>query len=151
MMKINLPESAIQSLIYMLDDRISKFSGFDNMKQAAFELKKVRASLDTQLKLRKREKKSKNPRHPIQPIVTDAQGVVRFKSNKVVEFFFNLDKTGDMSLLATLKFPKNDVEQFLQLTGTSASSYCHNHPMVSKASADEAYQDYMEHQETESK
>lgn len=59
-------------------------------------------------------------RHPIQPLETDAQGVVRFKRNAVVCHL--LDNGGiDMNKLATLVFSREDREQFAQLIGYSHS------------------------------
>ncbi len=59
-------------------------------------------------------------RHPIQPIVEDSHGVLRFKANAVVEYL--LDKGGlNMNDLAMIDFPREDREQFAQLIGYSHS------------------------------
>ena len=60
--------------------------------------------------------------HPTQPLTKDAQGVVRFKPNKIVKHL--LDHGGiDMNVLARLEFSDEDREQFAQLIGYSLSGY----------------------------
>ena len=60
--------------------------------------------------------------HPIQPIVRDSHGTVRFKENAIVRYL--LDNGGiDMNKLATLPFCQNDREQFAQLIGYSLSGF----------------------------
>ena len=61
-------------------------------------------------------------RHPVQPLVYDEHGVLRFKKNAIVRFLLNtskykLDKLGDMD------FSDSDWEQFLQLIGYSVSHF----------------------------
>ncbi len=47
------------------------------------------------------------PRHPIQPLVEDGYGIIRFKENKIVRYL--LDNGGiDMNKLAVLNFPQED-------------------------------------------
>jgi hypothetical protein len=59
-------------------------------------------------------------KHPIQPLVKDAHGVVRFKANSIVDYL--LSKGGiDMNMLAAQQFPAEDREQFAQLIGYSWS------------------------------
>jgi hypothetical protein len=68
------------------------------------------------------KKKQKRPpaKHPIQPLVEDAQGVVRFKSNAIVRFL--LDKGPfNMNDIARDEFSQEDREQFAQLIGYSHS------------------------------
>lgn len=61
-------------------------------------------------------------RHPIQPLITDAQGVLRFKANAIVQHL--LDNGGiDMNRLAGLPFSEEDRQQFAQLIGYSLSGY----------------------------
>lgn len=56
--------------------------------------------------------------HPIQPLVKDDRGVLRFKPNKIVQYL--LDHGGiDMNELAVLDFEREDREQFAQLIGYS--------------------------------
>ena len=59
-------------------------------------------------------------RHPIQPLVEDEHGKLRFKENKIVSYL--LDNGGiDMNDIAILDFPREDREQFAQLIGYSHS------------------------------
>lgn len=61
-------------------------------------------------------------RHPIQPIIEDDHGVLRFKENRVVQYL--LDNGGiDMNTLACIDFPAEDREQFAQLIGYSLSGF----------------------------
>lgn len=60
--------------------------------------------------------------HPIQPIVKDDNGVLRFKSNAIVEYLLHHGTT-DLNDLARLDFPKEDRQQFSQLIGYSLSGY----------------------------
>lgn len=62
------------------------------------------------------------PRHPVQPLVTDQDGVVRFKPNAIVEFLLDAGPF-DMNKLASMRFPKEDYEQFAQLIGYSLSGF----------------------------
>lgn len=62
-------------------------------------------------------------KHPIQPLVEDEQGVIRFKENKIVEYL--LDNGGiDLNQIAALGFDREDREQFAQLIGYSWSGAC---------------------------
>jgi hypothetical protein len=60
------------------------------------------------------------PKHPIQPLVEDYHGVVRFKQNTIVNYLL---KNGglDLNKLAMVEFPKEDWDQFHQLIGYSHS------------------------------
>ena len=60
----------------------------------------------------------KKSRHPIQPLVEDADGVLRFKKNAIVSYLID---NGRISLndLAQLEFSREDREQFAQLTRAS--------------------------------
>lgn len=64
-------------------------------------------------------------RHPIQPLQTDTDGVVRFKSNKIVRFLLDwASRRGiDMNALALMPFENEDREQFAQLIGYSLSGF----------------------------
>lgn len=60
--------------------------------------------------------------HPMQPVYLDEYGVVRFKTNKIVELLlargpFNLND------LACMDLDKNDREQLAQLIGYSVSGF----------------------------
>lgn len=63
--------------------------------------------------------------HPMQPVVYDGPrrtGVIRFKTNAIVEYLLH---NGGINLnhLALLPFDREDREQFAQLIGYSVSGY----------------------------
>jgi len=61
-------------------------------------------------------------KHPIQPLIADSNGTVRFKENKIVTYL--LDHGGlDMNDLAKYPFDKEDRVQFAQLIGYSLSGF----------------------------
>lgn len=65
------------------------------------------------------------PKHPMQPLVTDDTGTIRFRENKIVRFLleqgpFDLNSLVPMALK---RFPVSDLEQFYQLIGYSVSGY----------------------------
>jgi len=61
-----------------------------------------------------------NKPHPIQPIVVDNHGTLRFKANAIVQHL--LDHGGiDLNDIASLGFSREDHEQFAQLIGYSLS------------------------------
>lgn len=63
-----------------------------------------------------------DPEHPIQPVMRDQHGVVRFKANAIVEHL--LEHGGiDMNAIARLPFDNRDREQFAQLIGYSVSGF----------------------------
>jgi glutathione S-transferase len=56
--------------------------------------------------------------HPIQPVIKDEHGTLRFKRNAIVEYL--LEQGGiDMNQIASLPFNQEDREQFAQLIGYS--------------------------------
>lgn len=60
--------------------------------------------------------------HPIQPIITDSEGVTRFKRNDIVRYL--LDNGGiDLNQLGGMPFEQNDWEQFAQLIGYSLGGF----------------------------
>lgn len=64
-------------------------------------------------------------RHPMQPLIKDERGVIRFKENQIVTYL--LEKGGiDLNTLAfdACLFPVNDWEQFYQLIGYSLEGFC---------------------------
>ena len=61
-------------------------------------------------------------KHPVQPLETDSNGVLRFKSNKIVRFLLDAG-TYDLNKLAIMDFSDNDWEQFAQLIGYSLSGF----------------------------
>ena len=59
-------------------------------------------------------------KHPIQPLIIDDLGIIRFKSNAIVRWL--LDKGPfDMNQIAIKGFNREDQEQFAQLIGYSHS------------------------------
>lgn len=65
---------------------------------------------------------SEQPQHPVQPLVTDSEGVLRFKANAIVRYLLD---NGPFNLndLALLPFSNEDREQFAQLIGYSLSGF----------------------------
>lgn len=63
--------------------------------------------------------------HPIQPLVKDGAGVLRFLANNIVQDLYDLHaKHGlDMNTIAQRDYPKEDRQQFAQLIGYSLSGY----------------------------
>lgn len=76
--------------------------------------------------------------HPIQPLVKDGKGVLRFKENKIVSYIldwcasknghvgYTTDTSGkapDLNALAAMDFPKEDWQQLAQITGYSLDGY----------------------------
>lgn len=60
---------------------------------------------------------------PIQPLIEDEHGVIRFKPNAIVQHL--LDNGGiDLNQIAALDFSREDREQFAQLIGYSWSGAC---------------------------
>lgn len=64
----------------------------------------------------------KTPKHPMQPVVLDKDGVVRFKPNAIVKFLLD-EGPFDQRKLALMSFKRSDWEQFAQLTGYSVSGF----------------------------
>lgn len=57
-------------------------------------------------------------KHPIQPLIVDDNGVIRFKANAIVRYL--LDNGGiDLNQITVLDFSREDREQFAQLIGYS--------------------------------
>jgi hypothetical protein len=63
--------------------------------------------------------------HPMQPVERDADGVSRFKANKIVRFLVDWAAPRGMSLhdLAMLPFDAADRAQLAQLIGYSVDGY----------------------------
>jgi len=61
-------------------------------------------------------------KHPIQPLIKDEQGVIRFQKNKIVEYLLD-EGPFDMNDIARIGFSENDQEQFAQLIGYSYSGF----------------------------
>jgi|SRR5581483_1916219 len=75
-------------------------------------------------------------KHPMQPIIVDDHGIVRFQQNAIVRAL--LDQKGIIPLnlndLAEMDFSQADWEQFYQLIGYSLSGF-HELSLVSDAAA----------------
>jgi len=67
-------------------------------------------------------KKLKDAKHPMQPVVIDDDGVVRFKGNKIVRFLLDAGPY-DMCKLAMMPFSDEDRSQFAQLIGYSTCGF----------------------------
>ena len=62
------------------------------------------------------------PKNPMQPMIYDIQGTVRFKENTIVSYLLHAGSI-DLNMLSVMDFPKNDWEQFYQLIGYSFGGY----------------------------
>lgn len=64
-------------------------------------------------------------RHPIQPLSLDEHGVMRFKSNAIVEHLLGVgrDHNNGLNELSRMDFSKEDWQQLAQLIGYSLSGY----------------------------
>lgn len=91
------------------------------------------------------------PVHPDQPLVMDADGVVRFKKNPIVDFLLDWAQKHGMGLnelhsLPGAPFAKEDWEQFNQLIGYSVSGWgdlsCHRRWRI--AVMDKAAEEFLE-------
>lgn len=67
----------------------------------------------------------KRKRPPMQPIVIDDQGVVRFQQNVLVRRLLDEGRKHglDLNWLALVDAPRSDHEQFAQLIGYSVSGF----------------------------
>jgi hypothetical protein len=63
----------------------------------------------------------KNP-FPLQPLVKDERGTVRFRANAIVKWLLDA-KLIDMNRIATMQFDAEDREQFAMLIGYSLSGF----------------------------
>lgn len=60
--------------------------------------------------------------HPMQPLVRDKNGTVRFKANKIIEWLFESSRL-DLNMIATMGFSDEDNMQIAQLLGYSVSGF----------------------------
>lgn len=60
--------------------------------------------------------------HPVQPLVTDERGVIRFRKNTIVRFLLDAGPF-DMNRLALMDFSDEDRQQFAQLIGYTLGGY----------------------------
>jgi len=68
------------------------------------------------------EDKRDSLKHPMQPIETDSQGVVRFKENKIVSYLLTAGGI-DMNKIAMQQFDHEEEAHFAQLIGYSVSGW----------------------------
>jgi hypothetical protein len=61
-------------------------------------------------------------KHPIQPLIKDIHGRLRFKENRIVTFLLE-NGWYDMNSLAKEDFSQEDREQFAQLIGYSLDGF----------------------------
>ena len=61
-------------------------------------------------------------RHPMQPVVKDAQGTFRFEENPIVRHLLDAGKI-EMNALAAMDFAPEDREHFTQIIGYSLSGF----------------------------
>ena len=62
-------------------------------------------------------------KHPMQPLLFDAHGVLRFKANKIVQHLLSTHPSVNLNTLARQPFTDDDRLQFAQLIGYSLSGY----------------------------
>jgi hypothetical protein len=74
--------------------------------------------------------------HPVQPLIEDSEGVVRFKPNALVQFLLD-NGPFDLNELQQRSFSREDWEQFAQLIGWSLSGFA-DLPYVSDATYERA-------------
>ena len=61
-------------------------------------------------------------KQPMQPLVRDKNGVIRFQKNAIIDWLFETGRL-DLNQLATMKFSKDDHMQIAQLLGYSVSGF----------------------------
>ena len=78
-------------------------------------------------------------KNPMQPVNLAADGVVRFKENKIVTYLLQFaERRGiDLNQIAIMDFDEDDYSQLMQLIGYSVSGYgnlsCANRNHVRRA------------------
>lgn len=60
--------------------------------------------------------------HPIQPLIKDDHGILRFKPNAIVRYLLDAGPF-NMTDLALMPFSQEDRQQFAQLIGYSVSGF----------------------------
>lgn len=61
-------------------------------------------------------------KHPLQPLVVDTNGTLRFQKNEIVRFLLDAGPF-DLNMLAVQEYSNNDREQFAQLIGYSIGGF----------------------------
>ena len=62
------------------------------------------------------------PQHPVQPLVVDEHGTIRFKGNAIVRFLLDTS-VNDLNKLYCMPFSREDWVQFNQLIGYSVCGW----------------------------
>jgi hypothetical protein len=60
-----------------------------------------------------------SPQHPVQPLITDDDGVTRFKENPIVRYLLETHGSHDLNSLHLIPFDNEHWVQFHQLIGVS--------------------------------
>ena len=61
-------------------------------------------------------------KHPMQPVVRDEDGILRFKRNAIVRYLLDAGPY-DLNYLSVMPFSDEDREQFAQLIGYSLNGF----------------------------
>lgn len=61
-------------------------------------------------------------KHPMQPLIKDKEGVIRFKKNAIIDWMFQSGKL-DLNEIAVLPFSDEDRTQLAQLLGYSICGF----------------------------
>lgn len=76
-------------------------------------------------------------KHPMQPLVRDEHGTIRFKENAIVRFLLDNGPHDLNSIVRNKDFSQEDLDQFVQLIGRSLCGY-HESSYVSEEAKDAA-------------
>lgn len=107
--------SVVLAAVLLLNDK--EYWGWFIFLAIVFKPKKVYFTPGTE-----EEKADNKNLHPIQPLVLDENGVLRFEENKIVRYLLDAGPF-DMNKLALMPFSNEDREQFAQLIGYSLSGF----------------------------
>jgi len=88
-------------------------------EQAYWIVRAYREKLVTQINT----KDTIKTKHPIQPLVKDKNGILRFKENAIVRHLLDTHPNCNLNDLACMDFTNDDRRQFAQLIGYSLSGY----------------------------
>lgn len=89
--------------------------------------------------------------HPMQPVALDADGIARFKENKIISYLLEQVRAHEPMFLNRLcahvlsgMFTREDYEQFNQLIGYSVCGFCEFDDDTHRAKVKDAAWDAME-------
>jgi len=68
-------------------------------------------------------KKRGMARHPVQPLITEEGGIIRFKPNRIVKHLIAIAPPMYLNKMACMEFSDEDWTQFSQLIGYSLSGF----------------------------